>query len=174
MVSSFYQQARLQAFLSPSNYSLEMKTRHAAMTGNGEIILVLPTKGGYFRLGKRLCKINPALGRCVHVYDIRIGDILLPLEVRYLLLSVRRPTIIPAYDFAIVIEMAHVFTSPQQNPTCKDNRNDEGNQVLATKGIYWLLGVSCFTANPGKKGITPLEINAEFNAERKLGAQVPP
>ena len=49
-----------------------------------------------------------------------------------------------------------------------------GVQVLAMKGIYWRLGVSRFTANPDKSGVTPLELNATFNADSKLGAQEPP
>ena len=47
-------QTRLQAFLSLLNYSTKTNTQHATMTGNEELIQVIPMKGGYFRLFKRL------------------------------------------------------------------------------------------------------------------------
>ena len=54
------------------------------------------------------------------------------------------------------------------------NRSDEGIRVPATQGIYWRLWVSCFAAIPGETAITPLALNATFNADSKLGAPTPP
>ena len=66
------------------------------------------------------------------------------------------------------------FLSPPEKPSRNYNRSEEGSRVHAMRVIYWGLWGPWFTVDPGETSITPLELNATFNADSKLGALVPP